>query len=143
MRKLRSLLGAGVAVATLLVGSGGPADAVGARVPVSAHVGPVVVPGVPLTVCVGSECVTTGPATTVQLDVRAAVGVRVGTLPTILPGLCPLGHTGAVLDVSTGSSRVVIRGLVTVTVNGDPLTLPVGPVKLGPNSTVAISACTG
>lgn len=119
-----------------------PANAAPATV--SATVGPVAIPGVPLNVCVNAvtlTCTPTAPAATASLTVSVTVNPAALTAPTIVPGACSTG-TGAALVVKTGSLSGVISGLVTVVVNGTPKVIPVTLPSVGPNQTVTVSACT-
>jgi hypothetical protein len=133
-----------VAVATL----GGEALA---TTTISATVGPVVVPAVPVSVCVDqsdlavSECVSTPPAQDVTLTVTVTVGDVTPVLvpPTVTPILCPAGTQGVALQVFSWTVTATIAGSVAVSVNGAPTTVPVGEVVTTPGQTVTIFACAG
>ena len=119
----------------------GPAAA--APTTVSATVGPVAVPAVPVKVCVqsgSSTCTSTPAATTVSLSASATVDPGALTLPTVTPAACP-GGQGVALVVNSGSAGTLVRAAVTLTVNGSPLVVPVEVPAIGPNQTVTISAC--
>ena len=137
----------GVAIAVVCSVSGlglaGSAQAIGTSKTVSATVGPVSTPAVPVQVCVDNNCVNGPAASSVALNVSATVAANVNptvVLPTITPGTCAAG-TGAVLVVNTGSLGAVINGSVTLTVNGTTQTLPIGQTIATPNKTVTVSAC--
>lgn len=137
--KLRSLAAAGSMLGVLAMAS----PALAAPITVTASVGPVSVPGVPLSVCVddGSPtCVPTPPATTVALTVSVTVNPDAVTLPTVTPGLCSNGQ-GVALVVTSGSAGGVISGSVTVTVGGTPTVIPIGLTSVPANQTVIVSAC--
>jgi hypothetical protein len=116
----------------------------------SATVGPITIPSVPVSVCVNapgiSQCVATPPATTIKLNVAAtlltpSIGL---TRPTITPIPCPSGTSGAAAAVATGSATLAVTGSVTVTLAGlPPLTVPIVPVVGLPGKTLKIYACTG
>lgn len=115
-----------------------PANA--APLTVSATVGPVAIPHVPVSVCVNSTCVTTPAATTVSLTASVKVNLANLSLPTITPTLCSNG-LGVAVVVHTGSlAGGVVTASVTLTVNGVPTTIPLG-IPSGPNQTVTIGAC--
>ena len=110
---------------------------------VSATVGPVAVPGVPVNVCVDNgttTCTPTPAATTVSLAVSATVNPDAITPPTVIPGTCSNGQ-GVALVVTTGSAGSIISGSVTLAVNGNPTIIPIAVPSTGPNQTVIISAC--
>ena len=117
---------------------------------VSATVGPVTVPSVPVKVCVTApgvdKCVATPPAQSVTLKVSAASvtpGAAV-TPPSITKIACPAGTSGAAAAGATGSAAVSVGGSVTVALSGAPaLTLPVAPTVVQPGRTVKVYACTG
>lgn len=143
MKRFRTLLSSSVLLATLALPLAGTAHAHARALTLTATAGPVTVPGVPVTVCVNSDClVSTPPATTVKLDVSVTLKKAIGTPPTIIPSRCPAGQFGVVLVIKTGTSSVTISGSVTVTVNGFPKTIAIGPLTVGPNKTVTISACS-
>ncbi len=122
---------------------------------VTATVGPVTTPGVPVEVCVlqgdvaVNECVEAPGAQTVSLTVVVDVATPnlVVVPPTITPAQCPAGTEGVALKVNTGSAGTTIGGSVTVTlvVNGMPTTqtIPINQVVVGPNQTVTVLACAG
>ena len=121
----------------------------------TATVGPVTVPGVPVEVCVVqgdvpvNECVETPTAQTVTLTVVVQVATPnvVVVPPTIAPAQCPAGTEGVALKINTGSVRATIGGSVTVTlvVNGMPTThsVPINQVVAGPDQTLTVFACAG
>jgi hypothetical protein len=138
-RFLRSL----VAVPALIGVLAAAGPAVAQPTTVTATVGPVAIPAVPVSVCVDNgtnKCVQTPPATTVGLTVSTTVDPGAVTPPTILPGACSNGQ-GVALVVNTGSAGTVISGSVTVTVNGSPAVIPIGLPATPPNQTVIVSAC--
>jgi len=149
--KMRKLI---VAVGTLIGGLAITGSAL-ADTTLTATVGPVTTPGVPVEVCVVqgdvpvNECVQAPGAQTVSLTV--VVGVPTPTLvvvpPTITPAQCPAGTQGVALKVNTGSAGATIGGSVTVTlvVNGVPTTqtIPINQVVAGPTQTVTVLACAG
>ncbi len=121
----------------------GPALGIGTSKTVSATVGPVPVPEVPVQICVDGTCVQGPAATTVTLTASATAGADVNPIvvpPTINPGTCGAG-TGAVLVVNTGTLGATIQGLVKLTVNGTTQTIPIAETLATPNRTVTISAC--
>ncbi len=120
-----------------------PALGVGTDKTVSATVGPVEVPAVPVKICVDGTCVEGPAATTVTLTASATAAADVNPIvvpPTINPGTCAAG-TGAVLVVNTGSLGATIQGLVKLTVNGTTHAIPIAETIATPNRTVTISAC--
>lgn len=117
---------------------------------VTATVGPVTIPSVPVSACVSvlgvAKCVATPPAQTVKLTVTAtsATPSIAVTRPTITPIPCPAGTSGVAAAVSTGSTIVTVTGAVTVNLAGlPPITVPVAPTVALPNKTVKVYACTG
>ena len=142
----------GFTVASLLGVSAlaGPAFA---ATTVSATVGPVPIPKVPVEVCVSQtgladpveECLTTPPAQSVSLKVVATVETPGATvvLPKIIPVPCPAGTQGVAAQVSTGSAEVKIAGSVKVVVNGVPVVIPIDQVVAPASQTVTIYACAG
>ena len=137
----------GVAIAVVCSVSGlglaGSAQAIGTSKTVSATVGPVSTPAVPVQVCVDNNCVNGPAASSITLSVSATAGANVTpnlVLPTIQPGSCAAG-TGAVLVVNSGSAGATIQGLVRLTVNGTTQTLPINQTVATPNKTVTVSAC--
>lgn len=144
--RLRALVGLSGALGLVAMASTAMAGTAGATtVGVSATVGPVVVPEVPVTVCVDNNgsttCQSTPSATTVSLAVSASVNSGAVTLPTVTPGTCPLGSQGIALVVTSGSVGTVVSGSVILTVNGTSTTIPVSVPAVGPNQTVTVSAC--
>jgi hypothetical protein len=117
---------------------------------VSATVGPVAVPSVPVSVCVTApdvdKCVSTPPAQSVTLKVTATAvtpGAAV-TPPTITKIPCPAGTNGTAAEVATGSAAVTVGGSVTVAPSPlPPVTVPVVPTVAQPGKTVKVYACTG
>ena len=118
---------------------------------ITATVGPVAVPAVPLQICVVqtdagvNECVTGPAAQTVTLTVVVTLGdvTPVVVPPTITPAQCPAGTQGVALNVNTGSVGGTITGSVTVIVNGQPVTIPINQTVVGPNQTITVFACAG
>ena len=138
-------LGVVIAIVCSVSGLGlaGSASAIGTTKTVSATVGPVPIPAVPVQVCVDNTCVDGPAATSVALSVSATAAANVNptvVLPTITAGTCAAG-TGAVLVVNTGSLGAAIQCSVTLTVNGRTQTLPISPTIATPNKTVTVSAC--
>lgn len=118
---------------------------------VSAKVGPVPLPNVPVQVCVNQtdvpagDCVTTPPAQTVTLEVIVNVKTPNPVLvpPTVTPVQCPAGTEGVAAKVFTGSAAVTIGGSVTVIVNGAPVVIPVNEVVAPAGQTLTVFACAG
>ena len=138
----KSLL-VGAAMIMVLLALAGTASA---AIPVRLALGPVVVPRVPVVVCVGGTCTTTPPARSVSLVVTAEAS-RPGlslTQPTVVPALCPGGRVGLAASVTPGSVGAAIDGSVTVTTTGGSrVTIPID-LTLNPGSPPAtISACVG
>ena len=139
-------LGVAIAVVCSVSGFGLAGSAQGIGIgpkTVSATVGPVDTPAVPVQVCVDGQCVNGPAASSVTLSVSATAGANVTpnvVLPTIEPGTCAAG-TGAVLVVNSGSAGATIQGLVSLTVNGTTQTLPINQTVATPNKTVTVSAC--
>ena len=152
--KLKTRLGAGLACLLGALTLNGPAFA---DTTITAQVGPVTIPSVPVQVCINqgevplNECVTTPPAQTVALKVVVTVPTPAPTVtpPTINPVPCPAGTQGVALQINTGGADVVVGGTVTVIViqNGvpTPVVIPIGPVPVtsGPAQTVTVFACAG
>lgn len=106
---------------------------------VSASVGPVPVPNVPVEVCVNDDCQTTPALSAVALRVEATADAG-GVAPTITIGECPSG-TGVALVVQSAGDAVV-SGEVTGTLpDGSSFSQPIGPVAIG-EGTTTVSACT-
>ena len=107
---------------------------------VSAYVGPVPVPNVPVRVCVGSVCQDTPPLKSVFLVV--AVTTETGAVsPTITPGGCGSGQ-GGTLTVSSGSNSALISGYVNGTMrDGSAFLRPLPAATVGANTTTVVSAC--
>lgn len=138
-RSLRALALVPLTAGVLALGA--PAGA--APTTVSATVGPVAIPGVPVNVCVDNGALTCTPtpvSTSVSLTASATVDPAAVTPPTVVPGACSNGQ-GVALVVTTGSAGTLISGAVTVTVNGTPTIVPIGLPASPPNQTVIISAC--
>ena len=138
-KTLRPILAVSTVVSALALA--GPAQA--QPTTVTATVGPVTVPGVPLSVCIqngATTCTPTPAATTVGLTVSATINAGALTPPTVVPGTCSNGQ-GVALVVSTGSGGSTISGSVTITVNGNPTVIPISLPPTGPNQTVIVSAC--
>ena len=118
---------------------------------ITATVGPVPLPGVPVQVCVVqpdagvNECVTGPGAQTVTLTVVVTVGGLTPVIvpPTITPAQCPAGTEGVALKINTGTAAVTISGSVTLIVNGQPTTIPINQTVAGPNQTITVFACAG
>jgi hypothetical protein len=146
MRILRSIPVAVAAIGCCLALSGTAfADAA-----VSAAVGPVAIPSVPVSVCVTAtgvdKCVATPPAQSVTVKVTATTltpGAAV-TPPMITKIPCPAGTSGAAAAVATGSAAVTVGGSVTVSLSPlPPVTVPVVPTVAQPGTTLKVYACTG
>ena len=146
MKKVNGVLA--LAAVFGLFGLAGPASA---ATSITATVGPVLVPGVPVSACIASssppvnECVSTPPAQTVTLGVTVTlntVSALIG-LPTITPVACPAGTSGVALKVNAGSDSVTVSGSVTVTVNGAPTTIALDPTVAVAGKTVTLYACAG
>ncbi|MEX2552826.1 MAG: hypothetical protein WD627_07505 [Actinomycetota bacterium] len=143
MNKQRGfLLVTSVAAATMLIAMS--TQALALTKTVSAAIGPVALPNVPVEVCIDDSCQSTPALRSVSLKVTAKVDLGVGTLPAITPGSCPPGESGAVLKVTTGTTKVTVAGNVTGTLpTGAPINIPVGPVTIGPvDESVTIGVCT-
>jgi hypothetical protein len=117
---------------------------------VSATVGPVAIPSVPLSVCVTApglnKCIPTPAVKSVTLKVTAtALNPSVGaTPPTITKIPCPAGTNGAAAEIATGSSSVSVGGSVSATLSPlPPITVPLVPTVAAPGKTVKLYACTG
>jgi hypothetical protein len=148
----RTVAGVGAVLGLLPLTGSAFADTI-----ITASVGPVTVPGVPVEVCVVqadvpggvNECVETPEALTVALNVvvQGATPEPNVTLPTITPAQCPAGTEGVALKVNTGGVDAAIGGSVTITliVNGMVVThtIPIDQVVVGPNQTVTVFACAG
>jgi hypothetical protein len=146
--------GAGVAsiVTILALASSALADTT-----ITASVGPIAIPVVPVDICVVqtdlpggiAECQTTPPVLTVALTVVVHVATPDPNItpPTISPIPCPGGTQGVALQVNTGGSEAGVGGFVTVTlvVNGNVVTqtIPIGQVIAGPDQTLTVYACAG
>lgn len=142
MTKARRLsLAASIASAAMLLAMSGQALAV--QKTISARVGPVPLPSVPAQVCIDGDCQNTPNLQSVALEVSATFDADLGTPPTLNPGTCPAGQTGAVLVITTGTTSATVDGVVTATLpDGRTMSIPVGPITIGANETVTISACT-
>jgi hypothetical protein len=142
MNRRGFLLVTSVAAATMLFAMSSQALALTKSV--SATVGPIPLPNVPVEVCVDDSCQSTPALGSVSLKVTAKADLKVGTLPAITPGSCPPGESGVVLKVTTGTTKVTVSGNVIGTLpTGAPVNIPVGPVTIGPvNESVTIGVCT-
>lgn len=148
---MRRLLGRLIAVTACLFGVLSLSSSALAATTLTATVGPVPVPGLPVQVCVVqsdagvNECVTGPAAQTVTLTVVVNVGNVTPVLvpPTITPAQCPAGTEGVALKVNTGTAGATIAGSVTIIVNGQPTTIPINETVVAPNQTVTVFACAG
>lgn len=110
---------------------------------VSLTAGPVPLPNVPLTICVGNDCVSTPSLGSVALEVAVAFDSAIGALPTITSVGCPAGQLGVALQVTTLAGSATVAADVTGTVAGMEYSKPVGPVTIDDDGrTVTISACS-
>ncbi|WKX72266.1 hypothetical protein [Streptomyces sp. XD-27] len=108
-------------------------------------VGPVILPSVPVQVCLDSTCTPSTPLVNVTLKAEATTDTAV-VLPTLTKSQCPSGQLGAALTITstdaqaTASVKVTATGLGT---DGQQKTVVVGPktVSVGAPGVVA-SACT-
>jgi hypothetical protein len=141
-----------LAAAAGLLALAGPASALPALPvlpappPVTAAVGPIPLPKVPLKVCVGTTCVATPAATSLKLDIGVKVGAPGLVLlpPTVLPVPCPGGALGAGVRVTAGSAGAVLSGKVTVTANGaPPVVVPLDRTLAPSSPPLTINACVG
>lgn len=138
-RRVRALATVAAAAGAIVLA----APALAHPITVSASVGPVTVPGVPVSVCVDYgtlTCTPTPPVTSVALTASATVDPGAITAPTVTPGMCSNGQ-GVALVVTSGSAGTVLSGSVTVTVDGTPTVIPIGTPPTPPNQTVIVSAC--
>ncbi len=146
MKRLTRMTAA--AVIALIYALGG--DALAATT-VSATLGPIPVPAVPVSICVDatdppiSECVSTPPTQTVTLSVTVAVDDPAPAVvpPAVVPIPCPAGTQGVALQIFSGTVSATISGSVTVTVDATPTVIPIGTVVTTPDQTVTIYACAG
>lgn len=116
-------------------------------------VGPVVIPDVPVEICITDtdlpepidECVTTPPGESVTLTVVVTVQTPepVVVPPAVTPIACPAGTEGVAVRVFTGSVAVAIGGTVTVIVDGTPVVVPIDEVIAGGGQTLTVFACAG
>ena len=121
-----------------------------ANATVSATVGPVTIPSVPVSVRVTApgvdRTVSTPPAQSVTLKVTATALTPTAavTPPSITRIPCPAGTSGAAAEIASGSAAVTAGGSVSVTLNNlPPVTVPVVPTVIQPGRTAKIFACTG
>jgi hypothetical protein len=114
--------------------------------PVHVVLGPLPVPHVPVSACVGSTCITTPPATSVTVDVGATLarpGVGLG-LPLVLPMPCSGGRAGLSLRVTPGLASATLSGSISVKVNGGSVvSLPIDRTVGAGTPPLTISACAG
>ena len=106
-------------------------------------VGPVVVPGIPVQVCIDSTCAPSVPTLSTTLTAEATVDATVAPV-NLTPALCPAGEVGAAIEVSSATT-VSVTIKVTATgpgLDGQQHTTVVGPetVSVGPAG-VVLSAC--
>ena len=136
--KSRLLFSGGVLVVSLALAGAAHAQAQS----VSARMGPVPVPNVPVTLCVGSTCQQTPVLSSVGLTISALTHLT-SVPPTMQPGSCTVG-SGGVMVVRGGSSGAIVTGTLNGTrPDGSPYEQSIGaPIFLAPNTTATISACT-
>lgn len=148
----RTIAGVGMVLGLLSLTGSALADTT-----ITASVGPVTIPGVPVEICVvqadvpggANECVETPEALTVALQVVVQVPTPEPdvALPTITPAQCPAGTEGVALSINTGGVDAVIGGSVTIMLIVDGMvvtqTIPIDQVVVGPNQTVTVLACAG
>jgi len=106
-------------------------------------VGPVVLPGVPVQVCVDSTCAPSTPMLSATLSAQATVDTTVSPV-SLTPALCPAGELGAAIRVSSATTAsATVEATVTGTgLDGKQVSVTVGPktVSVGPAG-VLVSAC--
>lgn len=140
-RARRTMFVATTGLLALVTSLAGPALA--ASETISASVGPVAIPEVPVEICVGDECQTTPPVDSASIALEAMFDVDAGDPPTITQDECPEGQSGLALVVNTGSASATVSGTVTVSLpDGSTETIPVGPVTVGGSESVTVSVCT-
>lgn len=148
MKKLTRSAVAAVSASLAVLALGGTALA---ATTVTATLGPVPVPGVPVEVCVqqtdvGANQCLTGPAgetVSVTVTVTLADAGLVVVPPIITPVPCPAGTGGLAAQVTTGAAGATVGGSVTVAGNGRSVTLPVAQTVLTPNQALTVYACAG
>ncbi|WP_029890332.1 hypothetical protein [Polycyclovorans algicola] len=108
---------------------------------VSLSAGPVPIPDVPVTVCVGGQCVSTPALSSVALELVASVQAD-AALPVIVAGSCPQGQTGVALSVVTSSASTVLETNLSGQLGMMQLERMIGPFDLGAEGrTVTVTAC--
>jgi hypothetical protein len=109
---------------------------------VTLSVGPVSLPGLPVSACIDGTCVSTPVLTSVGVSVTATTDTSVA--PTLAAVSCPNGGLGVAVVVTTATSvSVTISALVTGTSPDGPVSVPVGPETVTVSTPgVIVSACT-
>lgn len=107
---------------------------------VSANVGPIDVPDVPVEVCLNTTCVSTPDLSNFSLQVTATVDVTVEA-PTMSVRTCG-SFAGASVTTSTGATAATVVATVSGTLpDGTPYEQSLGPVSAPPFSKTEASAC--
>ncbi|MGP3969653.1 hypothetical protein [Streptomyces sp. 6N223] len=110
---------------------------------VSLTVGPVVLPGVPIEVCIDTTCTPTSPL--LDVTATAEVTTEATTGLTLTPASCPDGSLGVAIRASSGTAAdATVELTVTGTaLDGERKELTVGPENIGVDAPgVVISVCT-
>lgn len=109
---------------------------------VTLAVGPIALPGVPVSACVNSTCQTTPSLTSVTLNVSATADTSAA--PTLTAVSCPNGGTGAAvkLTTATSASATVSAQVSGTKTDGTPFQLSQGQTVNVSTPGVIISACT-
>ncbi len=135
---LKGMMSGMLAGAGLMLAAAGPAQAD----TVSASAGPILLPNVPVSVCINSNCTKTPDLGSVSIGVSVTVDNIFGVLPVIAPSACPYGQTGLALSVTANTRNTTVSVTVNGTVGALAFSKPVGPVVVDARRTVTISACT-
>ena len=108
---------------------------------VTVVVGPVIVPTLPVTVCLDLTCVPVPIATVVAVGLSLTESVT-ALPPTVTTLPCPAGETGTVEVINSGGAIVAVGGSIFAVVDGIVDVIPIGPVVLPVTHTIIVSACS-
>lgn len=108
---------------------------------ISASVGPIALPDVPVSVCINDDCVNTPTLSNVSATVSVTAVTEVGK-PTITTSSCPSGSVGAVFTITTGGTSATVTVVVSGSrPDGTPFSQTIGPVTVPGLSTATVTVC--
>jgi len=110
----------------------------------SINLGPVVLPTVPASVCVDSNCIGSPTISApVTLTVTVSVEPSLGGLPTVTTSPCPAGQAGSVFSIGAAGTGLTVEAVISGTLPNStvPVSYTTGPVGVDPHGNANVTGC--